>query len=96
MGLDGIPVDTYIKQKDRVDVTTVAMEFGFILTQVRKATASRSVALELSVKAQRLVLICRMISPQILVAIAMRPDANLGKARYMLRTRVPTLLKDLA
>ena len=37
MGLDGIPVETYVRSNDRVDVKTVAMEFSFILGQVRKA-----------------------------------------------------------
>jgi len=97
MGLDGIAVDTYIKQQDRVDVNTVAMEFSFILTQVRKAGDSLQVGSleELSVKAQRLVLICRMISPQYFVAVAVAPEGNLGKARYMARVSAPTLAAAL-
>ena len=97
MGLDGIPVETYVKQSDRVDVNTVAMEFSFILTQVRKAGDSLQVGSleELSVKAQRLVLICRMISPQYFVAIAMAPEGNFGKARYLARVSAPTLAAAL-
>jgi predicted regulator of Ras-like GTPase activity (Roadblock/LC7/MglB family) len=93
MGLDGIAVDTYIKLADRVDVNTVAMEFSFILSQVRKAGESLSVGNleELSVKAQRLLLICRMISPQYFVAIAMAPEGNFGKARYLARLAQPAL-----
>jgi predicted regulator of Ras-like GTPase activity (Roadblock/LC7/MglB family) len=93
MGLDGIAVDTYIKLADRVDVNTVAMEFSFILSQVRKAGESLSVGNleEMSVKAQRLLLICRMISPQYFVAIAMAPEGNFGKARYLARLAQPTL-----
>lgn len=97
MGLDGIPVDTYIKQKDRVDVTTVAMEFSFILTQVRKAGDSLQVGNleELSVKTQRLVLICRMVSAQYFVAVVIAPEGNLGKARYLARLSAPTLAAQL-
>jgi predicted regulator of Ras-like GTPase activity (Roadblock/LC7/MglB family) len=97
MGLDGIPVETYIKQKDRVDVNTVAMEFSFILTQVRKAGDSLQVGSleELSVKAQRLFLVCRMISPQYFVAIVMAPEGNFGKARYLARVSAPTLAAAL-
>ncbi|MEJ7604389.1 MAG: hypothetical protein WKG01_41415 [Kofleriaceae bacterium] len=97
MGLDGIPVETYVKQRDRVDVTTVAMEFSFILTQVRKAGDSLSVGSleELSVKTQRLVLVCRMISPQYFVAICVAPEGNFGKARYLARVSVPTLAAQL-
>src|SRR5438132_1445996 len=40
MGLDGIPVETYHRLTDRIDVNTVAMEFSFILGQIRKAGES--------------------------------------------------------
>jgi predicted regulator of Ras-like GTPase activity (Roadblock/LC7/MglB family) len=97
MGLDGIPVDTYIKLADRVDVNTVAMEFSFILSQVRKAGESLAVGSleELSVKAQRLLLVCRMISPQYFIAIVMAPEGNFGKARYLARLAQPALVAQL-
>ncbi|HEY0195078.1 MAG TPA: hypothetical protein VGC42_28385 [Kofleriaceae bacterium] len=97
MGLDGIAVDTYIKLADRVDVNTVAMEFSFILTQVRKAGDSLAVGSleEMSVKAQRLLLVCRMIAPQYFIAIALAPEGNFGKARYLARMAQPQLLAAL-
>jgi predicted regulator of Ras-like GTPase activity (Roadblock/LC7/MglB family) len=97
MGLDGIPVETYVKQSDRVDVNTVAMEFSFILGQVRKAGDSLQVGSleELCIRAQRLVLICRMVSPQYFVAIAVAPDGNFGKARYLARLSAPQLAAQL-
>lgn len=96
MGLDGIPVDSYIRQNS-VDVTTIGMEFSFILGQVRKAGDSLQVGglEELSVKAQRLMLICRMISPQYFVAIALSPEGNFGKARYLTRMAQPALVAQL-
>ena len=97
MGLDGIPVETYVRQSDRVDVNTVAMEFSFILGQVRKAGESLAVGNleELSVKAQRLLLVCRMLSPQYFVAIAIAPEGNFGKARFLARLAQPSLVAAL-
>lgn len=97
MGLDGIPVETYVRQQDRVDVTTVGMEFSFILGQIRKAGESLQVGTleELAVKAQRLLLVCRMLSPQYFVAIAMAPEGNFGKARYLVRMATPSLTAQL-
>jgi len=97
MGLDGIAVDTYIKLADRVDVNTVAMEFSFILGQVRKAGESLAVGNleELSVRAQRLLLVCRMISPQYFLGIVMAPEGNFGKARYLARLAQPALVAQL-
>jgi len=93
MGLDGIPVESYVRQNDKIDVNTVAMEFSFILGQVRKAGESLSVGglEELTVKAQRLMLVCRMISPQYFVAVVMAPEGNFGKARYLARLASPAL-----
>ena len=97
MGLDGIPVDSYVRQSDRLDVNTVAMEFSFILTQIKKAGESLQVGglEELVVRAQRLVLICRMISPQYFVAVAIAPEGNFGKARYLARLAMPALVAQL-
>ena len=97
MGLDGIPVDTYVRLNDRVDVNTVGMEFSFILSQVRKAGDSLQVGNldELSVKAQRLLLVCRMLSPQYFVAVAMAPEGNFGKCRYLMRMATPALVAQL-
>ena len=50
---------------------------------------------EFSVKAQRLTLVCRMISPQYFVAIAMAPEGNFGKARFLARLATPTLVAQL-
>ena len=92
MGLDGIPVETYVRINDRVDVNTVAMEFSFILGQVRKAGDSLQVGTleELSIRAQRLLLVCRMLSPQYFMAVAMVPDGNFGKCRYLMRLATPS------
>ena len=97
MGLDGIPVDTYVRLNDRIDVNTVGMEFSFILTQVRKAGESLQVGGldEFSVKAQRLLLVCRMLSPQYFVAVVMAPEGNCGKCRYLMRMAQPTLAAQL-
>ena len=97
MGLDGIPVESYVKLSDRVDVNTVAMEFSFIIGQVRKAGDSLAVGSlqELSVKAERLMLVCRMLSPQYFVAIAMAPEGNFGKARFLARMATPALVAAL-
>ena len=97
MGLDGIPVESYVRQNDKVDVNTVAMEFSFILGQVRKAGESLSVGglEELTVKAQRLMLVCRMVSPQYFIAVVMAPEGNFGKARYLARLATPALVAAL-
>jgi predicted regulator of Ras-like GTPase activity (Roadblock/LC7/MglB family) len=97
MGLDGIPVDQYARTSDRVDITTVGMEFSFILSQVRKAAESLEVGTfeELTIKAERLLLVVRMLTPQYFVAIALSSEGNFGKARFLMRLGAPKLIEQL-
>lgn len=97
MGLDGIPVDTYTRLSDRVDVNTIGMEFSFILGQVRKAGDSLQVGglEEMSVKANRLLLVCRMLTPLYFIAVVLAPEGNFGKARYLMRMAGPSLTAQL-
>ena len=73
MGLDGIPVETYTRQPERVDVNTVGMEFSFILTQAKKAADSAKLGAfeEMTIKADQLTLALRLVTPQYFVAIAL-------------------------
>jgi predicted regulator of Ras-like GTPase activity (Roadblock/LC7/MglB family) len=97
MGLDGIPVESYVRQTDRVDINTIGMEFSFILTQVRKAGESLGVGPceELTIKADRLLLIIRMLTPQYFFGVALAPDGNFGKGRYLMRLAAPKLVAQL-
>jgi predicted regulator of Ras-like GTPase activity (Roadblock/LC7/MglB family) len=97
MGLDGIPVESYVRMSDKLDINTVAMEFSFILGQVKKAADSLQVGNceELTVKAQRLVLCVRMLTPIYFVATALSPEGNIGKARFMMRMSGPSMSAEL-
>ncbi len=97
MGLDGISVEQYARQADRIDINTVAMEFSFILSQVRKAADTLKIGTfeELTVKAERLVLCARMLSPQYFLAVALAPEGNFGKCRYLMRLATPALTAQL-
>ena len=55
MGFDGIPVESYTREGHKIDITTVGMEFSFILTQVRTAADILDVGkmIEISIKATR-------------------------------------------
>ena len=97
MGLDGIPVESYVRQTDKVDINTIGMEFSFILTQVRKAAESLQVGPceELTVKVERLFLVVRMLNPQYFLAVALAPEGNFGKCRYLMRLAAPRLIAEL-
>ena len=70
MGFDGIAVDSFTVQDAGVDITTVGMEFSFILTQVRKAAEILEVGgvQEIAIRAEKLtVLIASEIGLDVVV-----------------------------
>jgi predicted regulator of Ras-like GTPase activity (Roadblock/LC7/MglB family) len=98
MGFDGIPVENYVKDGDRADVESVGMEYSVILTQIAKAARMLEAgeAREVSIQAERLTTVVRLLSPEYFVAITLTPQGNVGKARFLLRTLTPQLIDALA
>jgi predicted regulator of Ras-like GTPase activity (Roadblock/LC7/MglB family) len=96
MGLDGIAVETYSRE-ERVDVNTVGMEFSFILTQVRKAAEALELGElnEITIKAEKLTIVIRLLTKDYFLALALGPDGNFGKGRFLMRVVAPKLQAEL-
>ncbi|RMH41164.1 MAG: hypothetical protein D6689_11700 [Deltaproteobacteria bacterium] len=97
MGLDGIAVDRYVRDGESIDIDTIGMEFSFILTQIRKASEVLAVGdlQEISIKAEQLVIVIRMLNAEYFIGVALRADGNFGKARFLLRVVAPRLIAEL-
>ena len=97
MGFDGIAVDSYTEPSTGFDITTVGMEFSFVLTQVRKAAEILEVGglQEIAIRAEKLTIIMHVVSHEYFIALAMRPEGNFGKGRYLLRVVAPKLQAEL-
>ena len=98
MDSEGIAVDSYSKPGAPFDITNVGIEFGVVLKSIQRAAQSLEAgqAAEVAIQAEKMITLIRVVNASYFVAFSMSPDANLGKARYMLRTRVPALLKELS
>jgi predicted regulator of Ras-like GTPase activity (Roadblock/LC7/MglB family) len=97
MGFDGIAVENFAKPESGIDITTVGMEFSFILTQVRKAAEILEVGgvQEIAIRAEKLTILIRVVNNDYFLALAVRPDGNLGKGRYLLRVVAPKMVSEL-
>ena len=97
MGFDGIAVESYSAPGEPVDITTVGMEFSFVLTQVRKAAEILEVGTlqEIAIRSEKLTILIRVVSPEYFIALAIRPEGNFGKGRYLLRVVAPKMQADL-
>jgi predicted regulator of Ras-like GTPase activity (Roadblock/LC7/MglB family) len=91
MDFEGIAVDSYSKPGAAFDIATIGAEFSERAAQMLEAGETAEVAIQ----AEKMTTLIRVVNDTYFVAFSMVPGANLGKARYMLRTRVPTLLKEL-
>ena len=97
MGFDGIAVESYLSERADVDIQAVGMEFSFILTQVRKAAEILDVGgmTEIAIKAEKLTIVIRVLNPDYFLALALGPDGNFGKGRYLMRVVAPRLQAEL-
>jgi predicted regulator of Ras-like GTPase activity (Roadblock/LC7/MglB family) len=97
MGLDGIPVDSVMADGHRMDITTLGMEFSFILSQAKKASDTLKLGgvEEFVVRAESLLLVIRMLSPEYFLAVVLKHSGNFGKCRYLMRMAQPGLSASL-
>ncbi len=95
MGFDGIAVDQVTA--DGFDIETLGMEFSVVLNDVRKAVLALDAGQtdEVAFRAEKVTVVVRMLNDEYFMALALKPEGNLGKGRYMLRLAAPTLLKEL-
>ena len=97
MGFDGILVDMFGEAED-IDVESMGMEFSVLLKEVRKAAEllDAGSADEMTIRTDKMLAVLRTVNEEYFVAMALSPDGNIGKARYMLRVTVPRLDNELS
>jgi predicted regulator of Ras-like GTPase activity (Roadblock/LC7/MglB family) len=98
MDFEGIALESYSKPGAPFDINNVGIEFGVVLKSIQRAAESLEAghAAEVAIQADKMITVLRVVNQSYFVAFSLSPEANVGKARYMLRTRVPALAKELA
>jgi predicted regulator of Ras-like GTPase activity (Roadblock/LC7/MglB family) len=102
MGTDGIAIEQVAARRPAgevagEDIATAGTEFGRILEEIRKASdaigggAVRETAIHLA----RVTLVFHAVDDEIFVVVALAPDGNLGKARYLIRQHLLALRQEL-
>jgi predicted regulator of Ras-like GTPase activity (Roadblock/LC7/MglB family) len=97
MGMDGIEVDIHVQGDGGVDVQSLLVELTGVLRGARDAAEAHQAGgvSEFSVSTDRLVTLGRLVSPDYFMVVALKPEANQGKARYLLRVAAPRVLAEL-
>ena len=100
MGSDGIPIDDFRRPGARVDLTALAVEFQRVLEEARKTCsaldgAGRGTLEELILNTRDYQLLFREVDAEYFVVMALEPTGSLGKARYLVRTLLRDLQREL-
>ena len=98
MDFEGIPLETYTKGDAVVDIETVGAEVSVVVKGIQRATEmlDAGATREVSFKSDKMITLIRVINEGYFVALTLKPDANLGKGRYLLRLLAPKLAEELA
>lgn len=102
MGSDGIPIEQVVvgpipQGPLADDLATAGVEFGRILDDIRKASDALSggEVRETLVVLDRFSLLFRAVDGDLFLVLVLAPDANIGKARYLIRRQLPAVRRNL-
>ena len=100
MGVDGIEVDTHLSgagQDELVDLKSLLVEYSAVFRSAREAAAAHEAGgvAELAISTEKVTAVARQVSPEYFMVVALRPEGNLGKARFLLRITAPKLGSEL-
>ena len=100
MDVEGIPLESYVKDGVTApfDIEVVGAEFSVIVKSVQHTVDSLEAGgtREVSVQAERVITLIRVLTDEYFLALALHPTGNIGKGRYMLRISAPKLLAELS
>jgi predicted regulator of Ras-like GTPase activity (Roadblock/LC7/MglB family) len=96
MDFEGIPVESYAKGQ-AVDINAVGAEYSVILKSIQRATESLEAGgpREVAIQSEKGTTLIRILNDEYFLALALSPEGNFGKGRYLLRTTAPKLLEQL-
>jgi predicted regulator of Ras-like GTPase activity (Roadblock/LC7/MglB family) len=98
MGIDGIEVDTHVARDAQVDdLKSLLVEYSGIFRSAREAAEAHQAGgvFEVSINTEKLVTVARLVSPEYFMVVALTPEGNYGKARYLLRIAAPKVRAEL-
>jgi predicted regulator of Ras-like GTPase activity (Roadblock/LC7/MglB family) len=102
MGGDGIPIeeveaDGVGGEALREGVDVLGVEFGRILDEMRKASDSvgGGILEEASVRLSNFWVLIRVVDEETYLVLAIEPDGNVGKARFLMRRQMMALRDEL-
>lgn len=97
MDSSGIALESYARDDAPFDINTIGIEFSVVIGAIRRASEMLDAgdATEIAVGTDKLVTVIRTLGTQYFLALALTPEGNMGKGRYLMRTAAPKLIGEL-
>jgi predicted regulator of Ras-like GTPase activity (Roadblock/LC7/MglB family) len=97
MDFEGIPLETYAKDETPFDIEAVGAEISVVVKSIQRAIEMLDAGgtREVAVKSDKLITLIRILDETYFMALALTPDGNQGKGRFLLRIAAPRLLAEL-
>ena len=97
MDSSGIALESYSKDDAPFDINMVGVEFSVVVNSIKRATEmlEAGVAREVAVNTEKMTTVIRMLTESYFLTLSIRPEGNLGKARFLMRTAAPKLIAEL-
>ncbi|HEU0264146.1 MAG TPA: roadblock/LC7 domain-containing protein [Geobacterales bacterium] len=97
MGYDGIPIDEYVRPEAGIDMQLLAVEYAAMLHDIRKTIELLKAGEmeEVSINTDRTRVILRPLTPEFFLVLALRPEGNYGKGRYLMGRESAALRQEL-
>lgn len=98
MDLDGIALESYSPPEAAFDIKTIGIELSVVLKSVRHAAdmLGAGETREMAIVADSVTTLVRLINQNYFIALSLEPGGNVGKGRYLLRTRAGELAEELS
>ena len=97
MDSNGIALESYAKDDAPFDISTVGIEFSVVLSSIQRAAEMLEAghAHEVAIGTDKMITLIRTLKDSYFLAVALTPDGNIGKGRYLMRTAAPKLIAEL-
>jgi len=97
MDFEGIPLETYSRPEAVLDIEMVGAEVSVVVKSIQRASEMLEAGetQEVAFKSDRMVTIIRVVNETYFIALALEPDGNFGKGRFLLRVAAPRLKSEL-
>ena len=98
MGFDGIAVESHqISGAEDLELSSAWVEYAGIISNLKNVAEMLKTGdvQEMSINTARVITLMRMVSPEYFILLALKPEGNYGKGRYVLRLTAPRVKAEL-